>query len=130
VISAIFASPELLADAQEKLDGQDFGVPAHVPVFDALSAADAWGRGLDAVTITDELTRSGELAAIRGVATLDTLIGPPPAVEPFTPKDSSASPARSLASRWPGQGPMPRAPWSECRSPTPCPSSRPLKQHQ
>src|SRR5512133_3526241 len=71
-------SKDAIADVIEVLRGNDFYVPRHETVFEAV--LDLYGRGepADAVTVAAELTKRGDLAAIGGPAYLHTLLSSVP----------------------------------------------------
>src|SRR5476651_739704 len=66
VLGGMLLSKDAIADVVEVLREHDFYSPAHQSVFAAI--LDLYGRGqpADAVTVSAELTRSGELARIGG----------------------------------------------------------------
>ncbi|WP_157359040.1 replicative DNA helicase [Arthrobacter sp. Soil782] len=67
-------SKDAIADCVEVLRGVDFYRPAHESIYEAI--IDLYGRGepADAVTVSDELTKRGEISRIGGPAYLHTLI--------------------------------------------------------
>ncbi|MGH3489720.1 MAG: replicative DNA helicase [Actinopolymorphaceae bacterium] len=71
-------SKDAIADVIEAVRGTDFYKPAHETVYEAV--LDLYGRGepADAVTISAELQRSGELGRIGGAPYLHTLIASVP----------------------------------------------------
>ena len=62
VLGGMLLSKDAIADVVEVLRPTDFYRPAHQLVYDAI--LDLYGRGepADALTVTNELTRSGQLA--------------------------------------------------------------------
>src|SRR3954449_12148912 len=78
VLGGMLLSKDAIADVVEVLRGPDFYVPRHETVFDAI--LDLYGRGepADAVTVSAELTKRGELAGIGGPAYLHTLLSSVP----------------------------------------------------
>ncbi|GAB3542787.1 hypothetical protein GCM10027403_36030 [Arthrobacter tecti] len=67
-------SKDAIADCVEVLRGVDFYRPAHESIYESI--IDLYGRGepADAVTVSDELTKRGEISRIGGPAYLHTLI--------------------------------------------------------
>ena len=78
VLGGMMLSKDAIADVIEVLRGTDFYRPAHELVFEAV--LDLYGRGepADAVTVSDELTKRGELGRVGGASYLHTLISSVP----------------------------------------------------
>src|SRR4051812_5857821 len=78
VLGGMLLSKDAIADVVEVLRGNDFYVPRHETVFEAI--LDLYGRGepADAVTVAAELTKRGDLGAIGGPAYLHTLLSSVP----------------------------------------------------
>jgi replicative DNA helicase len=78
VLGGMMLSKDAIADVVEVLRGNDFYRPAHELVFEAI--LDLYGRGepADAVTVSAELTKRGELGRVGGPAYLHTLISSVP----------------------------------------------------
>ena len=78
VLGAMLMSKDAIADVVEALRGADFYRPAHEQVFNAI--LDLYGRGepADAVTVSDELGKRGELLRIGGAPYLHTLLASVP----------------------------------------------------
>ncbi len=74
VLGGMMLSKDAIADCVEVLRGIDFYRPAHESIYESI--IDLYGRGepADAVTVSDELTKRGEIARIGGAAYLHTLI--------------------------------------------------------
>ena len=74
VLGGMLLSKDAIADCVEVLKGADFYRPAHESVYDAI--LDLYGRGepADAITVSDELTKRGDLTRIGGQAFLHQLI--------------------------------------------------------
>ncbi|GEN81554.1 replicative DNA helicase [Actinotalea fermentans] len=74
VLGGMLLSKDAIADVVEQLRGPDFYRPAHELIYDAV--LDLYGRGepADAVTVSAELTKRGEIARIGGAPYLHTLI--------------------------------------------------------
>jgi replicative DNA helicase len=78
VLGAMLMSKDAIADVVEVLRGTDFYRPAHEQVYNAI--IDLYGRGepADAVTVSDELGKRGELLRIGGAPYLHTLLASVP----------------------------------------------------
>ncbi|QOR72907.1 replicative DNA helicase [Ruania alkalisoli] len=78
VIGGMLLSKDAIADVVEVLRGSDFYRPAHEAIYDAI--LDLYGRGepADAVTVSAELTKRGELSRIGGAPYLHTLLSSVP----------------------------------------------------
>ena len=74
VLGGMLLSKDAIADVVEHLKGVDFYRPAHELVYEAI--LDLYGRGepADAVTVSAELTKRGEIGRIGGAPYLHTLI--------------------------------------------------------
>ncbi len=78
VIGAMLLSKDAIADVVETLREGDFYRPAHQLIYAAV--LDLYGRGepADAVTVSAELTRIGELGRVGGAPYLHTLVASVP----------------------------------------------------
>ena len=78
VLGGMLLSKDAIADVVEVIRGSDFYRPAHETVYDAI--IDLYGRGepADAVTVSAELTKRGEIGRIGGAPYLHTLISSVP----------------------------------------------------
>jgi replicative DNA helicase len=78
VLGAMLMSKDAIADVVEALRGGDFYRPAHEQVYDAI--LDLYGRGepADAITVSAELGKRGELGRIGGAPYLHTLLASVP----------------------------------------------------
>jgi replicative DNA helicase len=74
VLGAMMLSKDAIADVIEALRGSDFYRPAHEQIYDAI--VDLYGRGepADAVTVSAELGKRGELLRIGGAPYLHDLL--------------------------------------------------------
>jgi replicative DNA helicase len=74
VLGAMLLSKDAIADVVEVVRGADFYRPAHELIYDAV--LDLYGRGepVDAITVSAELTRAGDLARVGGAPYLHTLV--------------------------------------------------------
>ncbi|SDI79233.1 primary replicative DNA helicase [Frankineae bacterium MT45] len=73
-LGGMLLSKDAIADVIEVLRPTDFYRPAHQVIFDAVLNLYGRGEPADAVTISAELTRIGQLARVGGAAYLHTLI--------------------------------------------------------
>ena len=73
-LGSMMLSKDAIADCVETLKSQDFYRPAHESIYEAV--LDLYGRGepVDAVTVSDELSKRGDLARIGGTPYLYQLI--------------------------------------------------------
>ncbi|MBA3742934.1 replicative DNA helicase [Sporichthya sp.] len=78
VLGGMMLSKDAIADVIEALRGDDFYKPAHQLIFDAV--LDLYGRGepVDAITVSAELTKRGEIARAGGAPYLHTLLSSVP----------------------------------------------------
>ncbi len=78
VLGGMLLSKDAIADVVEVLRSADFYRPAHQIVYDTI--LDLYGRGepADPVTVSAELTRSGQLMRVGGATYLHTLISSVP----------------------------------------------------
>ncbi|MBA3233320.1 MAG: replicative DNA helicase [Propionibacteriales bacterium] len=78
VLGGMLLSKDAIADVVEAVRGQDFYRPAHEMVFEAI--LDLYGRGepADAITVSAELQKRGELGRVGGAPYLHTLISSVP----------------------------------------------------
>src|SRR6478735_9344527 len=78
VLGGMLLSKDAIADCVEQLKGTDFYRPAHELIYDAI--LDLYGRGepADAITVSDELTKRGDLGRVGGQAYLHQLIASVP----------------------------------------------------
>src|SRR4051794_31515056 len=78
VLGAMLMSKDAIADVVEVLRGTDFYRPAHEQVYNAI--IDLYGRGepADAVTVSDELGKRGELLRVGGGPYIHTLLASVP----------------------------------------------------
>jgi replicative DNA helicase len=78
VLGGMLLSKDAIADVIDVVKGRDFYKPAHELVFDSI--LDLYGRGepADAVTVSAELTKRGDLARVGGAPYLHTLMSSVP----------------------------------------------------
>ena len=61
-LGGMLLSTEAVAEVQEEVRGVDFYSPKHEIIYDAILTLFAKGEPTDVITVTDELTKSGNLA--------------------------------------------------------------------
>ncbi|WP_155287724.1 replicative DNA helicase [Lacticaseibacillus zhaodongensis] len=61
VLGSILINSDLMADAQEYVQPEDFYRRAHRLIFEAMTALSDRGEAIDQVTVADELEKSGQL---------------------------------------------------------------------
>lgn len=74
VLGGMMLSKDAIADVVERIRPADFYRPAHEMVYDAILNLYGKGEPADAVTVSAELDRTGELRRIGGAPYLHTLI--------------------------------------------------------
>ena len=74
VLGAMMLSKDAIADVVEVIKPGDFYRPAHQLVYDSILDLYARGEPADAVTVSAELTRVGQLNRVGGAPYLHTLI--------------------------------------------------------
>ncbi len=78
VLGGMLLSKDAIADVVEELHAGDFYRPAHQTVFEKILELYGRGEPADAVTVSAELTRSGDLMRIGGAPYLHTLLSSVP----------------------------------------------------
>lgn len=73
VLGAMLISPGAAIDCMSTLVGGDFYVPKHEVIFDAARALLSHGEPVDALTVTDELIKTGEIERAGGADYIHTL---------------------------------------------------------
>ena len=73
VLGGMLLSQDAVADVTGLLNGKDFYVPKHETIYDAVLSLYARGEPTDVITVTDELTKSGDLQRAGGVEYLHNL---------------------------------------------------------
>ncbi|MDO5661485.1 MAG: replicative DNA helicase [Brachybacterium sp.] len=74
VLGGMMLSKDAIADVVGKVHAEDFYRPAHETIFQAIVELSNRGEPADLVTVSDELTKTGELQRIGGGAYLADLI--------------------------------------------------------
>lgn len=80
LLGAVLLSPDAASAAAEICQPADFYKPAHGHIFAAVMALSERGEPIDAVTVTDELRRSGMLEAVGDPSLLVSLQAATPSV--------------------------------------------------
>jgi len=73
VLGGMLLSKDATADVTGVLRGDDFYVPKHEVIYDAILTLYAQGEPTDAITVTDQLTKRGDLQRAGGAEYLHTL---------------------------------------------------------
>ncbi|WP_223277694.1 replicative DNA helicase [Janibacter sp. YB324] len=74
VLGGMLLSKDAIADVGEAVRGHDFYKPAHELIFDAVIDLYSRGEPADAITVSDELSKRGDLQRAGGQAYLHDLI--------------------------------------------------------
>ncbi|MBI5162147.1 MAG: replicative DNA helicase [Micrococcales bacterium] len=74
-LGGMLLSKDAAADVIESVRGVDFYLPKHEVVFEAIMDLYARGEPTDVITVTDQLTKAGELSRAGGMDYLHTLTG-------------------------------------------------------
>ncbi|MFZ0142523.1 MAG: DnaB-like helicase N-terminal domain-containing protein, partial [Aeromicrobium sp.] len=74
VLGAMLLSKEAIDPAVDMLQGRDFYRPVHETLFDTIVDLASRGEPADAITVSAELTRRGELSRVGGAPYLHTLV--------------------------------------------------------
>ena len=74
-IGGMLLSKAAVADVIETVRANDFYIPKHEIIFDAILTLYSHGEPTDVIAVTDELTKSGELGRAGGAEYLHTLTG-------------------------------------------------------
>jgi len=72
-LGGMMLSKDAVADVVETVRATDFYVPKHEIIFDAILSLYAQGEPTDVITVTDELTKLGEISRAGGADYLHTL---------------------------------------------------------
>lgn len=78
VLGGMMLSKDAIADVVEVLRGDDFYKPAHEIIYDAIITLYGHGQPADVITVTDELTKRGELGRAGGASYLHSLVASVP----------------------------------------------------
>lgn len=72
-LGGMLLSKDAVADVVEVVRGTDFYIPKHEIIYDAILTLYSHGEPTDVITVTDELTKIGELSRAGGAEYLHTL---------------------------------------------------------
>ena len=78
VLGGMLLSKDAIADVVESLRASDFYKPAHETIYEAILSLYGHGSPADAITVSDELKKRGELTRVGGASYLHTLIASVP----------------------------------------------------
>ena len=79
VLGAMMLSPGAIGNVSEELDAGDFYRESHAKIYRAALGLFARGEPVDAITVTEELTRMDALERVGGAPYIHTLVATPPA---------------------------------------------------
>jgi replicative DNA helicase len=74
VLGAVLLSEEAVNEVMDRIHPEDFYVPAHQAIFEAMRELFNSNDAIDAVTVSEELRRRGELEKVGGVQYLTRLV--------------------------------------------------------
>ena len=74
VLGAVLLSIDAANEVMDRLAGDDFYVPAHQSIYEAMRRLYDANQAIDAVTLSEELRRAGELEKVGGVSYLTRLV--------------------------------------------------------
>ncbi|MEX1004196.1 MAG: replicative DNA helicase [Acidimicrobiia bacterium] len=74
VLGSILLSSDSANEVMDKLDADDFYVPAHQAIFRAIASLYNGNRPIDAITVTEELRRVSEMEKAGGVSYVTRLL--------------------------------------------------------
>ncbi|SOD63777.1 replicative DNA helicase [Streptomyces zhaozhouensis] len=74
VLGGMLLSKDAIADVVEVLRGRDFYKPSHETIYEAILDLYAKGEPADPITISDALTKRGELAKVGGAGYVHSLV--------------------------------------------------------
>jgi len=80
LLGAMLLSEHAVSVSATMVQSDDFYKPAHRHIFEAIQSLYASGRGIDPLTVAEELDRASLLDAVGGAATLVTLQANTPAI--------------------------------------------------
>ncbi|MDH4118381.1 MAG: replicative DNA helicase [Acidimicrobiia bacterium] len=74
VIGAILLSSDAANEVMDKLEPEDFYIPSHQAMFRAIRTLFNGNQAIDAITVAEELRRTGELERVGGVPAITRLL--------------------------------------------------------
>ncbi len=78
VLGSMFISRAAVETAMEHLHGEDFYIPRHQTIFEAMEKLHAQGMAVDTVTVSETLMRAGRLESVGGLPYLVELANDTP----------------------------------------------------
>ena len=74
VLGAMLMSTDAVNEVMDKLEADDFYVPAHRSIYGAVKLLFNTNQAIDAITVSEELRRQGELEKVGGVPYVTRLL--------------------------------------------------------
>ncbi len=74
VIGALLLSEDAVNEVMDRLDPDDFYVPAHQAIYESMRGLFDTGQAIDAVTVSEALRKAGELEKVGGIQYLTRLV--------------------------------------------------------
>ncbi len=74
VLGAVLLSEDAVNEVMDRVHPEDFYIPAHQAVFEAMRELFDANQAIDAVTVSEELRRRGELEKVGGIQYLTRLV--------------------------------------------------------
>lgn len=74
VLGAVLLSIDAANEVMDRLDPEDFYIPAHQSIYESMKRLYDTNQAIDAVTLSEELRRAGELEKVGGVSYLTRLV--------------------------------------------------------
>lgn len=74
LLGAVLLSPDAANEVMDRIHPEDFYVPAHQSIYEAMRRLYDENQSIDAVTLSEELRRGGELEKVGGVSYLTRLV--------------------------------------------------------
>lgn len=74
VIGAVLLSEDAVNEVMDRIHPDDFYIPAHQAIFEAMQTLFNTNQAIDVVTVAEELRRKGELEKVGGVQYLTRLV--------------------------------------------------------
>lgn len=75
VLGGVLINGRIFDDVAEVLSGAEFSSPAHRAIFAGMRTLHASGQPVDVLTVAEQLSRTGELLTVGGVAYLSEICG-------------------------------------------------------
>jgi len=81
VLAALLTSPEAYFEVSETIVAEDFGVPAHALIYQAIYDIDAAGKPIDAITVADQLRKRRQLSKAGGADYIASILEAAPTID-------------------------------------------------